>query len=286
MKVKHVFPFVNEVSIGKKSALNINFEYVDLYLKNSSQFTNNYEALNVTQEYLLAKGFVGSMYLHNDNMKIPIIEFEDHNKVSPKCFTALCELVFNLYPYIIEKSMEVAKLSKSYEGISELGRRRIVGTNLIEGINVPLVDVNNTHDEMFQHFNKIITSREFGKFQNALLYWRVGFEREDFIDSILDIAIAVESLFSVSDEQSLKIPIFVFHFLDINKHKSMMSIYKLYQFRNRIIHGNDLPVIDADLRMEVINVTAKILYKVLQTEKLPQAKILEESIYELYHTNS
>ena len=64
-----------------------------------------------------------------------------------------------------------------------------------------------------------------------------------------------------------------------------MTIYTLYQFRNRIIHGNDLPDIKTEQRTEIINVVAKILYKVLQNERLPETKTLEQSVYELYHNN-
>ncbi|MBN8860482.1 MAG: hypothetical protein J0H29_18975 [Sphingobacteriales bacterium] len=285
MKVKHVFPFVKGIFLNRESVLHINFERVDSYFKHLSQFTNNYEALNITQEYFFAMGFENSMYFQNENMWLPIIEFEDYDKISPKCFPAVCELVFNLYPYLIEKSIEVNKLKKSTEGRVELGRRWLRSLPLIKGIEVPLIDVNSTHERMFKHFNKIVTHKEFRKFQNALLYWRLSYEREDFIDSILDLTIAVESLFNISDEQSLKIPIFIFHFLDTNKHDSLMTIYTLYQFRNRIIHGNDLPDIKTEQRTEIINVVAKILYKVLQNERLPETKTLEQSVYELYHNN-
>lgn len=282
MKVRQIFPFVNEISLRENSFLHISFEKVASYFKNFSYFQNYYESFNLTEEYVIAKGFEKCMYTDNEDMSLPVIEFDDYGKVSQKCFPALCELVFNLYPYIIKKFIEDNRLRKTSEGMAELGRHRLLGIPS-EDIKIPLIDISSRHDEMFRHFEKIILSKHYAKFQNALLYWRFSYERENFIDSILDLAIAVESLFNVTDEQSLKIPIFVFHFLDRNKNNSLRAVYRLYQLRNQIIHGNVLPEITTDERMEIIDVVAKILYKVLQNEKLPEKEILEKNIYELYH---
>ncbi len=281
MEVKFIFPFLGANKVTKNEGLQIGFFHINKYWKNPSEFMNFYEKFNLTQEYFLSKGFKDSLNEKNEELLIPFIAFENYNTISPKSFPALCELIFNLFPFLIERISENHQQNKSSKGIIERGRRIIYG--IPSDIHLPLIELNDSHSEIFAHFNKLVQSKDFRRFQNALLYWRFSYEREDFIDSILDLAISIESIFAVSDEQSLKIPIFVYHFLKNDRYSSLQTVYKLYQLRNSIIHGNDLPVITSRQRFEMINVVAQILKKVISDEKLPKSKDLETDVYELYH---
>lgn len=283
MKVKLLFPFINEINTTIQTKdLCFDFVSIPTYFQNPTFFYSQYEKFNLNQEYILEKGFKGSIYANNQSMYIPYAEYEDYEKISPNSIPALFELIFRLYPYIIEKNIEDRDTMRSTEKIIERGHRIISG--IASEIKHPLVSINNSEYEMFTNFFRIVTTKDYKRLQNALLYWKLSYEREDFIDSILDLAIAVESIFTVSDEQSLKIPIFVFHFLDTDRYRSLKTIYNLYRLRNRIIHGNDLPQITSDERMEIINVVAELLIKVIKAEKLPKTKDLEEAVYALYHS--
>lgn len=281
MKVRFIFPFLGENKVTVNEDLQIGFFHINEYWKSPSEFLSFYQKFNLMEEYFLSKGIKDLLNEQNAELLVPFIAFENYDKISPKSFPALCELIFNLFPFLIERISEYHHENKSSEGIIERGRRIICG--IASDIHLPLIDLNDSHGEIFSHFDKLVQSKDFSRFQNALLYWRFSYEREDFIDSVLDLAISIESIFAVSDEQSLKIPIFVYHFLKNDRYSSLQTVYKLYQLRNTIIHGNELPVITSQQRFEMINVVAQILKKVISNEKLPKSKDLETDVYELYH---
>ncbi len=281
MKVRFIFPFLGENKVTVNEDLEIGFFHISKYWKNPSEFLSFYEKFNLVDEYFLSKGIKDLLNERNKELVVPFIAFENYDKISPKSFPALCELIFNLFPFLIERMSEHHQENKSSEGIIDRGRRIIYG--IASDIRLPLIEFNDSHGEIFTHLDKLVQSKDFRRFQNALLYWRFSYEREDFIDSILDLAISIESIFAVSDEQSLKIPIFVYHFLKHDRYSSLQTVYKLYQLRNTIIHGNELPVITSQQRFEMINVVARILKKVISDEKLPKSKDLEAEVYELYH---
>ena len=116
------------------------------------------------------------------------------------------------------------------------------------------------------------------RFRISLMRWGSSYNRADALDSLLDCCSSLESLLIPGEELRLKLSLFVYHVLKIDREKSMQLVFDLYKKRNDFIHGNKIPEVTREEQSGFISVTASVLKAVIDDGMVPDSKKLLDNI--------
>ncbi len=208
---------------------------------------------------------------------ITVIEVSDGQVSSLACVSFL-ELVFSIYPYLFEFGQKQQWIRSNGDRMVESGMRRIMREKPI--VEPPLV---NFLDAIGEEVKFLMPMLKNNKMVSSLIQFRLSYQRDDTTDSVLDLCATLEGFFNVSDEHSLKVALFAYHYSNENKFDALTTIIEMYQHRNNIIHGNSLPVISVEESKRYIDVVAQLLRKAAVTGTMPNANELEKQVYATYH---
>jgi len=209
--------------------------------------------------------------------RITVIEISDDQVSSLACVSFL-ELVFGVYPYLFEFSQKQLWIHSNADRMVESGMRLIMRGEPV--VSPPCVSVSDTAGGKLRFLMPMLKNN---KMVSALIQWRLSYQRDDTTDCVLDLCATLEAFFNVSDEHSLKVALFAYHFSNEDKFDAMTAILEMYQHRNNIIHGNSLPVISLEESRRYIDVVARLLKKAALSGGMPNAGELEKQVYATYH---
>ena len=208
---------------------------------------------------------------------ITVIDVGD-KQASSLAWVSFLELVFYVYAYLFEFSQKQQWILSNVDRVAESGMRRIMrGEPIVE---TPMVSFLNTNADEIKF---LMTMLKNNKMVSALIQFRLSYQRDDTADSVLDLCATLEAFFNVSDEHSLKVALFAYHFANENKFNTLTTTLEMYQHRNNIIHGNSLPVITFEQSWSYIDVVAQLLIKAALSGSMPNANELEKQVYSTYH---
>jgi len=179
----------------------------------------------------------------------------DRTDIHFTCYQSLFDLVTNHWNYEINRNDKLRK---------------------------PRLDYNYTWDPPSYNFNKIILKKikngldlieaktnNGKKFQIALQRWYSSYNREDYLDTVIDCCSSLESLFSIENELRLRTSLLVYSILKENKKVSAQKIYTMYEIRNKFVHGSKIPLVNKQEALDLIKIVANVLLEIIITKKIP-----------------
>jgi hypothetical protein len=134
---------------------------------------------------------------------------------------------------------------------------------IICGIEYFHKDINDELIKLYLENSLKINQKYINKYKNSLNRLNKAIKADSIGDMVLDLSASLESVFCVSDELRLRLSLMAFY---ITKDKDIMkNIYDLYGYRNKYIHGNDIPNFNNNFSFRISENVFKLLQIPLQT---------------------
>lgn len=187
---------------------------------------------------------------------------EMHDNVIPAvCIGSACDLITGHWKYVLKRTQFVISDRLKPE---------------MHSFHVPRYSFSPTFvRKLSQALDFLYQNR---RARVAFERWSSGYLRSDPIDTVLDCCSSLEAALNLPDELRLRMAMTAYHSLKRNKKRVFAMAYKMYNLRNKFIHGNEIPEISPSDQSDFVWAVGLLLSEFLKVGKLPDQKIINELI--------
>jgi hypothetical protein len=179
-----------------------------------------------------------------------IIEIDKTVKIPIICYKTILVLITSQWKYILNRRKNTKHKTPNY----------------------------NFTAKTTNQFKKGLELAKNQRFQIGLQRWFDSYNRDNYLDSVLDCCSALEAVTDCKDELRLRIALSMDHILKKNKRESRIHVYNMYGIRNKFIHGSKIPKVNDNEQFNFIEIVSNVFKSIIKNGEMPKESELSQKI--------